>query len=102
MMKAALAEKEKTADSDDPNSFVKKQKKIVPLNYLGNFWSSLETPLFNWKVYLELNWMEDCILLRAGNSAKLKITEAKLHVPKVTLSTKDNVNGTIIKLFLQK
>ena len=46
--------------------------------------------------------MEDCILLRAGNSAKLKITEAKLHVPKITLSTKDNVNGTIIKLFLQK
>ena len=28
MMKAALAEKEKTADSDDPNSFVKKQKNL--------------------------------------------------------------------------
>ena len=29
-----------------------------------------------------------------GNSAKFKITDAKLYVPIVTLSTKDNVNLT--------
>ena len=49
-------------------------------------------PLINCKFYLELNWIEECILSSAGNSAKFEITEAKLHVPVVTLSTKDSVN----------
>ena len=51
-------------------------------------------PLINCKIHLELNWIEDCILSSAGDSAKFKITDAKLHVPIVTLSTKDNVNLT--------
>ena len=49
-------------------------------------------PLINCKVYLELNWIEDCTLSSAGNSAKFAITDAKLHVPIVTLPTKDNAN----------
>ena len=73
-------------------------------------------PLINCEIHLELNWIEDDILLSAGDSAKLKITDAKLHVPMVTLPTKDNANLTNqlsngfkrsaywnnIKLFLQK
>ena len=51
-------------------------------------------PLINCKTRLELNWNEDCILSSAGNSAKLKITDAKLHVPIVTLSTEHNSNLT--------
>ena len=51
-------------------------------------------PLINCKVYLELNWIEDCILSSAGDSAKFAITDAKLHVPIVTLSTKDSANLT--------
>ena len=51
-------------------------------------------PLINSKVHLELNWIENCILSSVGNSAKFEITDAKLHVPIVTLSTKDNVNLT--------
>ena len=51
-------------------------------------------PLINCKVHLELNWIEDCILSSAGNSAKFEITDAKLHVPIVTLSTKDSINLT--------
>ena len=50
--------------------------------------------LINCKVYLELNWIEDCILSSAGDSAKFAITDAKLHVPIVTLSTKDSANLT--------
>ena len=50
--------------------------------------------LINCKIHLELNWIEGCILSNAGNSAKLKIIDAKLHVPIVTLSTKNNVNLT--------
>ena len=50
--------------------------------------------LINCKIHVELNWTENCILSSAGDSAKLKITDAKLNVPIVTLSTKDNVNLT--------
>ena len=49
-------------------------------------------PLINCKVYLELNWIEECILSNAGDTAKFAITDAKLHVPIVTLSTKDSAN----------
>ena len=45
-------------------------------------------PLINCKVHLELNWIEDCIL------SKFEIANAKLHVPIITLSTKDIVNLT--------
>ena len=41
-----------------------------------------------------LNWIEDCILSSVGNSAEFEITDAKLHVLIVTLSTKDSVNLT--------
>ena len=58
------------------------------------FWISLEMSLTNCKVHLKLNWIEDCILSSARNSAKFEITDAKLHVPIVALSTKDNVNLT--------
>ena len=51
-------------------------------------------PLINCKDYLELNWIEDFILSSAGNSVKSAITDAKLHVPIVTLSTKDSANLT--------
>ena len=46
------------------------------------------------KVYLALNWIENCILSSAGDSAKLAITDAKLHVPIVILSAKDSANLT--------
>ena len=75
-------------------SFVKNATIVVTLKYLSNFWRSLEIPLTNCKVHLELNRLEDCILSSAGNSAKFKITDVKLHVPIFTLSTKDNVNLT--------
>ena len=50
--------------------------------------------LINCEVFFELNWIEDCILSSAGNTVKFAITDAKLHVPIVTLSTKDSANLT--------
>ena len=73
---------------DNTNSSVKKHKN----KYLSNFWRTLEIPLINCKVHLQLNWIEDCILSSDGDSVKFKITDAKLHVPIMTLSAKDNVN----------
>ena len=61
---------------------------------MSNYWRSLEIPLINCKIHLELNWIGECILSSARDSAKIKITDAKLHVPIVTISTKDNVNLT--------
>ena len=51
-------------------------------------------PLVNFKIHLELNWIEDCILSSAADFENFKITDAKLHIPIVTLSTKDNENLT--------
>ena len=55
---------------------------------------SLEIPLINCKIHLELNWTEDWILSSDGDSAYFKIMDAKLPVPIVTSSIKDNVNLT--------
>ena len=65
-------------------------KIAVPLKYLSNFWRSLEMPLINCKVEISLKWNERCFLTVA-NTAIFKITDAKLYVPIVTLSSEDNV-----------
>ena len=88
--KAALLGK--TANHNDGKNFVKEAKIVVPLKYLSNFWRSLEMPV-NCKAYLELNWVEDCILSSDEDSAKFA-TDTKLHVPVVTVSTKDSANLT--------
>ena len=91
--KANLLEKA-TDDVDVTNSSVKDAKIVVSLKYLSQFWRSLEMSLINCKVYLELNWIENCILSSSRDSAKFSITDPKLHVPIVTLSTKDSANLT--------
>ena len=63
-------------------------KIAVPLNYLSNFWRSLEIQLINCKVELSLKWYEKC-LLPTASTATFKITDAKLYVPIVTLSIED-------------
>ena len=83
--KAALLGK--AANQNEVKIFVKDANTVAPLKYLSNFWRSLEMPLINCKVFLELNWIEECILSSAGDSAKFATTGAKLHVPIVTLSS---------------
>ena len=56
-------------------------KIVVPLKYLSNFFRSLEMPLINCKVKLNLIWKKECVL-SADN-------DAKLYVPIVTLSKED-------------
>ena len=90
----------KTADAvDNRNSSVKHTKIVVPLKYLSNFWRSLEMSLINWKIVLELNLIEDRVVSSAGDSEKFRITDAKLHVPIVTRSTKDRANLTKVDWF---
>ena len=63
---------------------------IVPLKYLNNFWRTLEMPLINCEVNLILTWSKDCVITNSTGEGKFVITETKLYVPVVTLSTKDN------------
>ena len=65
---------------------------IVPLKYLSNFWRTLEMPLINCEVNLILTWSKDCVISSATGETKFAITETKLHVLVVTLSTQDNAN----------
>ena len=63
---------------------------IVPLNYLSNFWRTLEMPLINCEVNLILTWSKDCVITNSTGEGKFAITETNLYVPVVTLSTSDN------------
>ena len=68
---------------------------MVPLKYLSNFWRTLEIPLINCEVYLILTWSSACVLIATVNpnqNAKFAITDTKLYVPVVTLSTQENTN----------
>ena len=80
---------------DDDNGVFKNVKIAVPLKYLSNFWRSLEMPLINCKIHLELNWSKDCVMSTIADTT-FKITNTKLYVPIVTLSSKDNVK--LVKL----
>ena len=80
--------------ADDANGALKDARTVVPLKYLSNFFRSLEMPLINCKIHLELNWTKDCIMSSVAGATTLEITNTKLYVPIVTLLTKDNVNLT--------
>ena len=67
---------------------------MVTLKYLSNFWRTLEMRLINCKISLQLKWYKDCILVAgvaANQELKFEITDTKLHVPVITLSTQDKV-----------
>ena len=51
-------------------------------------------PLINCKIHLELNWTKNCVMSNIAGETTFKITNIKLYVPIVTLSTKDNANLT--------
>ena len=47
-------------------------------------------PLINWEVELVLTWSKECVATNSTDAGKFAITETKLYVPVVTLSTEDN------------
>ena len=47
-------------------------------------------PLINCEFNLILTWSKDCVITNSTGEGKFAITETKLYVPVVTLSTKDN------------
>ena len=60
---------------------------IVPLQYLSNFWKTLEMPLINCEVNLVLTWFADCAIIYtdvANQISTFAIPEGSLYVPVVT------------------
>ena len=75
------------------NNGTKDVEIMVPLKYLSNFWRTLEMPLINCEVNLILTWSSTCVLVATGvqnQNATFAITDTKLYVPVVTLSTQEN------------
>ena len=88
------------------------------MKYLNNFWRSLDISFINCEVSLNLTWSENCVLtdittqtaraaqgdnparpaINAPTKATFKITDTKLYVPVVTLSTVDDNFFRTIKI----
>ena len=75
------------------NNGTKDVEIMVPLNYLSNFWRTLEMPLINCEVNLILTRSSSCVLIATAiqnQAATFEITDTKFYVPLVTLSTQEN------------
>ena len=78
------------ADPDNARVGRLNVKIVVPLKYLSNFFRSLEMPLINCKIKLNLTWKQECVLSTAEDDAVFIINDTKLYVPVVTLSKGEN------------
>ena len=74
----------------DGNIAKRSLKVVVPLKYLSNFFRSLEMPLINCKIKLNLTWKKECVLSTAAGATVFIINDTKMYVPVVTLSKEDN------------
>ena len=66
---------------------------MVALKYLSDFWRALKMPLTNYEINFDLNWSKKCAIVVttvAGQGATFSITDTKLYVVVVTLSTQGN------------
>ena len=62
----------------------------VPLKCLSNFWRIIEIPLINYEINLILKWSSASVITNSTGTGTFAITDTKLYVPVVTLSTQDN------------
>ena len=74
---------------DDGNE--KNAEIIVPLKYLSNFWRTLEMLLINCEVNLILTWSSPSVITDSTGARRFAITDTRLYVPVVTLSTQENI-----------
>ena len=75
--------------SQTGNDRTKNIEIMVPLKYLSNFWRTLEAPLINCEINLNLTWSANCVIVStnfANQNATFEIIDTKLYVPVVTLS----------------
>ena len=62
----------------------------VPFQYFSNFWRTFEIPFINCEINLLLTWSNKLDNTIENQVPTFTITDRKLYVPDVTLSTQDN------------
>ena len=62
---------------------------IVLLKYLSNFLKTTEMRLLNCTVNLILTWSPTCVITNSTGAGTIEISDTKLYVPVVTVSTQD-------------
>ena len=90
---ASLKFKTKIAGRIEESADTKNVKIRVPLKYLSNFWRTLEMPLINCEINPILTWSNRCFIIDNPTTVQeitFTITDTKIYVPIVTLSTQDN------------
>ena len=65
---------------------------MVASKYLSNFWGTLKMSLINCEMNLFLTWSVNCVVSSAAENqpTTFAITNTRLYVPVLTLSTEDN------------
>ena len=66
---------------------------MVRLRYPSDFWRTLQMPLINCEIDLDLNWSKNCFKVPtnvADQVTTFPITDRKPYVSVVTLSTQDS------------
>ena len=72
---------------------VKNVEIMLLLKYLSIFWRTLKMSLIICEINLDLNWSGNCVVVPTNTGKQdvtFSITDTKLYVPVVTLSTQDN------------
>ena len=109
--KTSNANQENGGNTDQGNTKTKENLEIAfPLKDWSNLWRTLNMPLINCEVSLTLTWSVNCVLtdittqaaraaqgdnparpaINAPKNAIFQITDTKLYVPVVTLSTEND------------
>ena len=86
-----------TCNGNDANKIGKNEIEVViPRKHLSKFWRTLNIPFINCEMELILTWSKNCVLadMAAANNPptglEFQITDTKLYVRVVTLSTEND------------
>ena len=63
---------------------------VVPLKYLSNIYKTLETPLINFELSLQLTCAANSAITNSTSEGTFSIIDTKLYIPLVTLLTPDS------------
>ena len=62
----------------------------MQFTYLSNIWRTLEMLMINYEVNLILRWPSTCVITNSTGAGTFAITNTKLYILVVTLSSQDN------------
>ena len=49
---------------------IKRTEVVVPIKYLSNFWRSLDLPLIECKIELDLRWARNCVISEISRASR--------------------------------